>query len=800
MRKGTRFLSLLLAAVLLISGCSTSSEETQGSGTQAETTAAAQTQESSSSAVYTPGVYESVQEGFGGEIVVTMTFDENGITDVQVVGDDETEGYGSRAVEGLPAVILEAQSAEVEGISGASYSSRAILNGAADCIAQAKGESGNAQVEMAPGTYTGQGTGFRVSEPVTVEVTVNETEIESITVDQVNTSETAAILQSVVDLMIPRMLENQSIAVDSITGATASSNAVKQAVEQALTEALEAGGSDPSAISAFRVVPEKSTETVTLDTEVLVVGMGGSGTAAAISAAENGADVLSIDKAGKWGGTSALTSGPMAINVPSQVEAEIPDWTDPSTGEVITKAAGEDLIDAEAFYEDWLNYTTIDGVQTAKPEMIRLMIDESGYTDDWLSGYGFSFDSAEGFVGNVWAAFTPHSGAKALTEGFFASAYDAFVNDLGGEYMLEVEAYDLIYDAEANRVTGVLARSTADGTEYVINADAVILATGGFAGSPEMEETYLTNDYYPLKGAWKQFGMHQNDGKMIQAAIDDGAGTFNISVPPMVHVGGVDGFLSGYEAIPIEGQTGVSTGRPAVWSEADIPLNMAISSNTLAVGGDARRFTSETSISMLNPWISGPHFYSIWSNDQVQKLITDGFDEVPAGPSTNYLGYGTSIPAGVPLLDTEEILEAAIRAGYVYKADTIEELGEAMGLDGEVLAETVAAYNEYCANGVDEEFGKDSKYLVEIGDGPYYGIVGSSYCYSTCGGLDINENFQVLMADGETPMEGLYAVGTDCMGVLFTEAKAYVTYGGAAQGWAYTSGRLAGKAVAEALQ
>ena len=89
MRKGTRFLSLLLAAVLLISGCSTSSEETQGSGTQAETTAAAQTQESSSSAVYTPGVYESVQEGFGGEIVVTMTFDENGITDVQVVGDDE---------------------------------------------------------------------------------------------------------------------------------------------------------------------------------------------------------------------------------------------------------------------------------------------------------------------------------------------------------------------------------------------------------------------------------------------------------------------------------------------------------------------------------------------------------------------------------------------------------------------------------------------------------------------------------------------------------------------------------------
>ena len=797
MKLGKRCLCLLAALALLATGCTQPAEQQDTEPTATpEVTAAPE----AADALYTPGVYEASGNGFGGEIVVSMTFDEQSITDVTVTGEHETLGIGSNAVERLPGMILEAQSSQVDGISGASISSKAILSAAADCIAQAQGTVEDVTVAMAPGTYTGQGTGFRVSEPVTVEVTVSETAIESIVVDQVNTSEKPAILQTVVDLMIPRMLENQSISVDSITGATASSNAVKQAVEQALTEALEAGGSDAAAIKAFQVVPEKSNETVTLTTEVLVVGMGGSGTAAALSAAENGASVLAIDKAGKWGGTSVLTSGPMAINVPSQVEAEIENWTDPATGETGTKAAGEDLVDAEAFYEEWLNYTTIDGVQTAKPEMIRIMIDESGYTDDWLGNYGFSFDSAQGFVGNIWAVYTPHSGAKALTEGFYATAYEMFTEDMGGTIMLETEAYDLIYDEAEGRVTGVLARSTADGTEYVIEAEAVILATGGFAGNPEMEEEYLSNEYYPLKGAWKQFGMHQNDGKMIQAAIDDGAGTFNISVAPMVHVGGVDGFLAGYEAVPIEGAIGVATGRPAVWSQADIPLNMAISSNSLAVGADAKRFTSETSISMLNPWIAGPHFYSIWSNDQVQKLITDGFDEVPAGPSTNYLGYGASIPAGEPLPDTEEILEAAIRAGYVYKADTIEELGEAMGLDGQVLKETVDAYNSYCATGVDEEFGKDAKYLVEIGDGPYYGIVGASYCYSTCGGLDINENFQVLMADGVTPMEGLYSVGTDCMGVLFTEAKAYVTYGGAAQGWAYTSGRLAGKVVAETVK
>ena len=779
--KKNSILACVLAGALLLSGCS----NTAASG---------------SAGKYTAGTYEATAQGYGGSVTVTMTVDADSITDVKAVGENETEGVGSKAIEQLPGAILEAQSCEVDGIAGATFSSDAVLAAAKNCLAQASGTQAEpASVKMAPGTYTGQGTGFRVSEPITVNVTVSENEILDIQVDQVNTSEKPSILQSVVDLMLPRILENQSVAVDAITGATASSNGVKQAITDALTQALEAGGSDASAISAFQTAPAKSTETITLDTDVLVVGMGGSGVAAALSAAENGASVLAIDKAGKYGGTSELTSGPMAINVPSQVEAEIADWPNPVTGETETKPAGADLIDAEALYEDWLAYTTIDGVQTAKPEMIRIMIDESGYTDDWLTQYGFSFDPAIGFAGNSWAAFTPHTGAKALTESFFDSVIGHF-EEMGGSYMLETEAYDLIYDEATNQVTGVLARSTADGTEYVINAKAVVLATGGYAGSAEMEETYLSNEYYPLKGAWKQFGMQQNDGKMIQAAIDDGAGTYNISVPPMVHVGGVDGFLSGYEAVPIEGQISSSTGRPAVWSVADIPLNMAISSNTLAVGVDGKRFTSETALSMFNPWISGPHFYSIWGNEQIQDLIANGFDEVPYGPSTNYLGYGSSIPAGVPLPETEEILQAAIDAGYVYKADTIAELAEKMGFDPEVLEATVEEYNSYCATGVDEAFGKDAQYLAAVEGGPYYGIVGSSYCYSTCGGLDINTDFQVLLADGETPMDGLYAVGTDSMGVLFSEAKAYVTYGGAAQGWAYTSGRLAGQVVAEAAK
>ncbi len=752
------------------------------------------------SSLYTPGVYEATAKGFGGDVTVTMTFDESSITLVTIKGDDETDGVGSKAVENMPAVILEKQSADVDMVSGATVSSKAIIAAAKDCIAQAMGTSQDtkAVAKMAAGTYTGQGTGFRVSEPITVAVTVDETKIIDIKVDQENTSETKGILQSVVDKLIPRIIEFQSVSLDAISGATASSSGVKQAVENALIQALIAGGSEEAAISTFYVEPKKSSEVVNLEADVLVVGMGGSGTTAALSAAENGASVLAIDKAGKWGGTSAITSGPMAINVPSQVAAEIPEWTDAITKQVITKPAGQNLIDAEALYKDWLAYTTIDGVQTAKPEMIRLMIDESGYTIDWMTSYGFSFDSATGFAGNSWAAYTPYTGGKALTESFYASAYEKFTNELGGKYLLETEAYDLILTD--GKVTGVLARNIVDGTEYVINAKAVILATGGFAGSAEMEETYLSNAYYPLKGSWRQFGMKQNTGTMIQAAIDDGAGTFNISVPPMVHVGGSDGFLTGYPSNKIEGQISRGTGRQAVWSIADIPLNMAVSTNTLAVDGNAKRFTNENALSMFNPWISGPHFYSIWGNDQIKALIEKGFLEEPYGVSTSYLGYGSSIPAGIPMPETEEILEAAIKAGYVYKADTLEELAGKMGLDGSALAQTVAQYNNYCANGKDEDFNKDAKYLAAVEGAPYYGIVGSSYCYSTCGGLDINKDFQVLLADGKTPISGLYAVGTDSMGVLFSEEKAYVTYGGAAQGWAFTSGRLGGKIAATAIK
>ena len=128
------------------------------------------------------------------------------------------------------------------------------------------------------------------------------------------------------------------------------------------------------------------------------------------------------------------------------------------------------------------------------------------------------------------------------------------------------------------------------------------------------------------------------------------------------------------------------------------------------------------------------------------------------------------------------MLDDAIERGYVFKADTVEELAAAIGLDATALAETVDTYNSYCAQGKDDQFGKDAALLTQVGDGPYYAIKMASYSYNTCAGLDINENMQVLDTQGQV-MEGLFCIGSDSAGVLFTEKKPYVTFGGANNGW-----------------
>ena len=739
-------------------------------------------------------VFEAASAGFGGEVKVALTIEDGKIVDAKVTGDSETPGIGAAALEPLAAQLVAAGSAEIDGVAGATVTSDAVRAAAAAALAEASGETA-AEAVLADGAYTAEAYGFEMAVSDKVIVTVEGGRIASIAYGE-DCGDTPPMLDTVAKTLFPRIIEAQSVGVDVASGATVTSNAVKTAVADCLSQALAAAGCDASAIAAYKTVPEKKGGSEELTTQVLVIGMGGSGTYTALRAQECGAQVLAIEKQARYGGTTALTSEIEAINPPRIKELY---------------NNGEDFCDADAMYQAWLDY--VDG--DAKVEMIDLFFENCGPALDWLAldhGAQFDMKPQAGFtevdvykVKFQWLPNfderTPYAPTYGYNKAEIATYFDRLIDDftaLGGQYMLETEAYDLI--VEDGKIVGAKAKNLVTGAEYTIRADAVVIATGGFLGNPEMTEKYLSDEYYPLKGEWKIYGTYGNDGKMLEAAIDNGAATYNMGMPPEVHLSGTIDFLPaheyGYAINTIEGTLDFNTGRECRWTVADLPLIMGVSADSLAVAVNGKRFTSETGIAMLDPWIAGPRYFSIWSTEQINGIVESGLKTDVVGPAVGFLGHRGSIPSGIPLPEAFDVLDDAIERGYVYKADTIEELAAMIGLDPATLAETVSAYNGYCETGVDAEFGKDAALLTKVGEGPYYALAMASYSYNTCAGLDVNENMQVLDTNGQV-MEGLFCVGSDSAGVLFSEKKPYVTFGGANNGWALTSAYVGGQIIAD---
>ena len=758
----------------------------------------------------------AVEQGFGGPVTVTLTLDDGEITGVTAEGLDETEGFGSVALEILPKEMVSVGSVEVDAVTGATCTSDAILAAAERAYLIATGGDDGvpdiSDIKMTPGEYSNSVWAYSLSKKMTVTVKVDEKRILDIYVS--DNDEYLTILRNAKQLLIPRILQNQSVAVDAITGATGSSNGIKSAVALGLKQALAAGGSAASAFRYFRQRPErKSGQIEELEYDVLVIGMGGTGSAAAMSAAETQkalgkpVSVLAIDKAGKYGGTSSVTSEMLAINPPKFMKNNDCKVASQQLGTFVRPL--EDIrkdksiyVDKDLLKRDWIEYTCGD----AKEALVDLMLDESGKTLDWLRyEHGFFFGRPQFGVepSAQYFAVYQYNGSFMDNKHVIAGYFDNMWHDyerLGGKYLLETEATELIMDYTGS-VCGVKAQRY-DGLTYIIRAKAVVIGTGGFAGNGDMTTKLLHDDVFPLKGKWKLVGMHQNDGKMIQSAIDNGAGTYNIAVPPITHIGGPRFYYHAFDTRVVKmekvetGEIMFDTVTKRVPGEEiialdDIPQIMALSGNVLTVNRTGKRFTDEWGLGFLQPWLGGVEFYSLWTNSQIERVRTVGFDFVQAG---SFVSQG-GIPVKYPIDNIFDIVEYAIKMGVAYRADTLEELAVKLDIDSQALLKTVSTYNGFCETGVDVEFGKEAKYLrpVSEGNGPYYAFVGAPYCYSTAGGLDVNKKLQVLKKDGVTPIPGLYAAGTDCLGVLLSEKVPYVTYGGAAQGWAFTSGKVAGE-------
>ena len=749
------------------------------------------------------GTFTATAKGFAGDVTVTATFSAGVLTELVAEGPQETSDRGGKAIEQLPAAIVGAGgTAGVDVLGGATMTSSAVLRATDDCFMQAGLSGAPGAVKMKPGIYCGKGQGFDWIEPVQVKIEVDETSLLSVEViERELNREEPVIMKAAEDLMIPRMIENQSVTVDSICGATSVSAGIKAATEDALKKALKAGGSAEDAIKNFYVDPVYSGGEQSLDYDVVVCGMGGAGCAAAMSVAEamqaagREVSVLALETAGKYGGTASNAGEPFSINAPRYIEKY---------------NNGEEWCDAQSLYDDWITSMSIG--TPCKPDIVQLLFDESGKTVDWLQfDHGFVFTRGmKGFGTNTWLCKQQYVYKSNMEEDIDYAAeypdytfgdrstsvgqyYDRIVSDyvaLGGEYMLETTAYELLYDAGSNRVTGVKARSNVDHAEYTINAKVVIMCTGGFGGNADLEVKYLQNPEYPLAQPWKLWGMAQNKGQMIESAINQGMATYNLDMPPCIHFKTTDTYLTDF---PVYYRDGLEERMQEqnVWSLNDIPMILGISTRTLQVGTDGVRHYNEAGTFAF--WAGGPTWFTIYGSDYIDQLAESGFAGDPGTytSSTKVFGQG-GYPNARPIPQIYEVLDAAISKGYVYKAETLEELAGLIEVPVDDFVAQVERYRGFCENGEDLEFGRDPETLVSnINYGPYYAITCKPVPYATLAAMDVDSEINVLLPDG-SKVGGLYACGNDSGGVIETNLAPYAQYGGVALGWAFTSGRLAG--------
>ena len=689
--------------------------------------------------------------GYGDDVTVHVEVKDNIITSLTAYGPGETELIAGPILERFNSQIFPellgshidtVNFDEIDVVTGATITAQAVVNSAKLGLNELRGTTGTDETlaDLKKVYYV---NGFSYTQKFGVEVTIKDNAITAIEVVDLG-GETPGIIQTVIDRMIPRIIEHQSLSVDAISGATSSSNGVRTAVQNAI---IDAGG-DPA--NWFRPIA-KSNEVVTLEGyDVIVVGLGGSGTAAYLSAADQGAAVFGIEKAGKVGGTSATISGPMAINPKTKMDLQ---------------NNGEKFLDEEELIQDWLEYTRGD----AKEDLVRFMVEESGKTMDWLiEDHGFKFGDIRAFFHpKMWAVWAAYDGD--ITEMYLDALEVALTRNEKNDYMLELTANRLLTDSNG-QIIGVEAEYY-DGTTYQIYGDAVILATGGYVGNAEMQREYLG-------GAWRSFALDQNDGAGLQMGQAVGGSLFNIHMPPMQHVAS--------SAVLLGDDSGLTADDKAVLAA------MVLNPDTMVVDTTGKRFLNESGVIAFDSWQAGPFYYTIFSQDQIEQYKEQGlsFAETP-----RYVHQGGKVTVGEPITNIETIMDVAVANGAAFKADTLEGLAELMGMEN--LVSEVELYNSYKLGETVDPFGKSADLIDPIGStGPYYAVKGAAYIYGTIGGLDINIDMNVLDVNGN-PIPGLYAVGQDSMGVLFSPQVAYVSYGGAAHGWVLTSGRIAGSNAAE---
>ena len=418
--------------------------------------------------------FTAAAQGFGGEVKVTLTIEDGRLTNVVAEGPAETEGVGSRAIESMPATMVEANSVEIDGVTGATITSNAVSEAAKAALAQAGVELTAAAPQeassMTPGTYTATAAGFHG--PVTVNVEVSEDRINAVTVTEEN--ETPMVGKTALSILSESIVAHQTTA-DAVSGATFTSNAVNAAVEDALAQA----GANSTLISSFRKNAAPVQKYEDTETDVVVVGAGTAGMVAAMNASDLGAKVILLEKTGITGGSASLSHGTIwALHIPETTRDGMYDYDADDVYELFNKLAHP--------------VSNKDGLYTIANNTNRGI--------EYLQQNGYAI----GALDKSQSKFAPYINAM-MHEGMgygFTAMLEKNVLKRGVDLRLNTAAVSLLIN-EKGEVCGVVAKNGAG--QYTISAKKVILATGGYTHNEEMLAA-LGGNHWQNNMKWSAIG------------------------------------------------------------------------------------------------------------------------------------------------------------------------------------------------------------------------------------------------------------------------------------------------------
>ena len=591
-----------------------------------------------------------------------------------------------------------------------------LLAGAMFLTACGGSASSTSAASGVSGSFTGTAKGMG---DVSVTLTLTDNVITDCTAK--GDEETPGIGSVVIEQFPGEVVEGNTINLDSISGATITSNAFVEAAKAALTEA----GLNPDDYMA-KADKTANGETVSYDADVVVIGAGGAGMTAAITAAAEGKSVVIVESQAMVGGNSVRATGGM--NAGKTVYQDENEFGESAGVEKTLKTAAEKYADnatitalAKTVSEQWATYqadpkgyfdsvelmeldTMIGGKGINDPALVETLCSNSADAIDWLDEHGITLHSVSSFGGaSVKRIHRPvNDEGKTVSVGsYMIPLLQENCDKAGVQTLLNTTATELLTDANG-AVVGVKATGST-GETITVNAKAVVLTTGGFGANLDM-----VTEYKPELKGFMTTNAAGAQGQGIEMATAVGADTVDmdqIQIHPTVE--------ANTAALITEGLRG---------------------DGAVLINAEGKRFIDEV-----------------------------GTRDVVSAAEIAQTGSYSWLVVDQAMVDASSVIQGYIKKGYTVTGQTYEELAKAMGVDEAAFAETMKTWNGYVEAKNDPDFGRTS-FAKALDTAPYYAIKVTAGVHHTMGGLKINTNTEVLKADGSV-IPGLFAAGEVTGGV-----------------------------------